>query len=675
MLRIRKPLYKSDGQYLEKLLTPSELARVSVKSERMDIMLVLEKIIELQLGDIGRLEYIHDTLKRKRQLYKSDEKYLEAILESLYDDPKIGPELELLLLSKPDESLTQYHEKISGSLKKCAKCNNELKFLEETLQRENKWFHVQCAQIIPHLEELEEKPKPVPKPAANAPPKVPPKPAPAPEPQKAPEPKPTPVQKPKGLDPIQVVLAFSIFTFLITSSYFFLGSLSVIAMGLGGGLTIVQTLSARKAAFTKLQYGKRGPSFFMLFLMLTPFLIGAIVAYDGYSIWESPVRMFLLWGMTIAFWSTMLFVPMAVYSKYKEENRPEPKVYPSLTVMIPAFNEEKVIGATIEGLLETEYPKKEIIVIDDGSIDKTLEIANRYKDRVKVLHKENGGKATALNYGLNFAKGEIVVIVDADTIVGRHSLKQIIKGFSSKHVAAVAGNIKVRNRINWFTKCQALEYITGIQIVRRAFDLFGAITIVPGALGAFRREMLEASGAYHKDTIVEDFDATVKILKSGLITQGSTQATAYTEAPDTLKDFLNQRKRWYRGNIQVLKRHSDAITNPRFGFLQRLAFPYLIIGMLITPIIGFVSIGNAILGIILGDGLFVLQVFLIFLTVHYLMTALAIRIDKDEPKLMLYTGFLVIGFKQLIDFLLLRAMIEHGFKRKAVWTSAERTGI
>ena len=447
-------------------------------------------------------------------------------------------------------------------------------------------------------------------------------------------------------------------------------------MGLGGGLTIVQTLSARKAAFTKLQYGKRGPSVFMLFLLLTPFALGTLVGIDGYSIWESPVRMFLLWGMTIAFWSTMLFVPMAVYSKYKEDNQPEPIVYPSLTALIPAFNEEKVIANTIEGLMETDYPNKEIIVIDDGSTDKTLAVANRYKSRVKVLHKENGGKASALNYGLNYAKGEIVVIVDADTIVGRHSLKQIIKGFgSSDYVAAVAGNIKVRNRINWVTKCQALEYITGIQIVRRAFDLFGAITIVPGALGAFKRKMLESSGSYHKDTIVEDFDATVKILKSGLITQGSTQATAYTEAPSTIKDFAKQRKRWYRGNIQVLKRHSDAITNPRYGFLQRLAFPYLIIGMLITPIIGFVSIGNAIAAIVMGDGLFVLQVFLIFLTVHYLMTALALRIDKDEPKLMLYAGFLVIGFKQLVDLLLLKAMIEHGFNKKAVWTSASRTGI
>lgn len=702
MSRTDKPLGKSSGQYLENLQTPLGYTQVTSKSNKMEILLVIEQLIDWQLGDYGRLSHIYDTLGSNKNLYKSDEKYLDELLQSLYDDPSIGPDLESLMLSIKRESLPTYDETISNSLPKCAKCNNELKFLEETLQRDDKWFHAQCASVISEIEEIIETPeskiqpiiekqievpkeeslevpqeKPVEKLIEQPPEKPPEKPI-AKLPKK-PEKKPITVKtksKSQGLDPIQITLAFTIFGFLIATSYYFLGSLSVIAMGLGGGLTIIQTLSARKAAFTKLQYGHRGPSVFMLFLLLTPFVLGTLVAVDGYSLWESPVRMFLLWGMTIAFWSTMLFVPMAVYSKYKEDNQPAPKVYPSLTALIPAFNEEKVIANTIEGLIETDYPNKEIIVIDDGSTDNTLSIANKYKNQVKVLHKENGGKATALNYGLNYAKGDIVVIVDADTIVGRHSLKQIIKGFgSSEHVAAVAGNIKVRNRINWFTKCQALEYITGIQIVRRAFDLFGAITIVPGALGAFKREMLESSGSYHKDTIVEDFDATVKILKSGLITQGSTQATAYTEAPSTLKDFVKQRKRWYRGNIQVLKRHADAITNPRYGFLQRLAFPYLIIGMLITPIIGFVSIGNAIAAIVMGDGLFVLQVFLIFLVVHYLMTALALRIDKDEPKLMLYTGFLVIGFKQIVDLLLLKAMIEHGINKKAVWTSASRTGI
>lgn len=478
------------------------------------------------------------------------------------------------------------------------------------------------------------------------------------------------------LDLVQITLAASILVFLVGTASFFLGTLSIIAMIFGGGLVLYNLFTARGPAYLKLKYGKRGPSVFILFLLFTPFALGTMVAYDVYAMWESPMRTLLLWGLTITFWSTMLFIPMAVFSKYKENLVPEPKVWPTISVLVPAYNEEKVISNTIEGLIETKYPKKEIIVIDDGSKDKTLQIALQYKNRVKVLHKENGGKASALNYGLNYAKGEIIVVVDADTILGRHSLKEIVKGFSiDKNVAAVAGNIKVRNPVNWLTKCQSLEYITGIQIVRRAFDIFGTITVIPGALGAMKKSKLEAVGTYHKDTLVEDFDTTIKILKSGLITQGSTNATAYTEAPDTLKDFVKQRKRWYRGNIQVLARHRDALTNPRYGFLQRVAFPYLLLSMLVTPIIEFVSSASAIYGILAGDGFFVAQFFFVFLVVHYMMVALALRIDGEDMKLLPYGGFLVLGFKQIINFLLLKAIFEHLYGRKAIWTSAKRTGF
>jgi cellulose synthase/poly-beta-1,6-N-acetylglucosamine synthase-like glycosyltransferase len=447
-------------------------------------------------------------------------------------------------------------------------------------------------------------------------------------------------------------------------------------MGLGGGLTVYHMIGATGKMYSHNKPGKRAPSAFLLFLLASPFVIGAMIAYEGYTLLESPTRIILLWAMTISFWSTMLFVPMAVLSKYREDIQPDVKSYPKVSVIIPAYNEEKVIANTIEALLETKYPKKEIIFVDDGSKDNTLRIATRYKDRIKVLHKENGGKATALNYGIQYSTGEIIVIVDADTIIGRQSLKEIVKGFEvDEHVAAVAGNIKVRNATNWITKCQALEYITGIQIVRRAFDVFGSITIVPGALGAFKKSYLMEAGAYGKDTIVEDFDQTIKLLKAGLITQGSSKATAYTEAPNTLRDFIAQRKRWYRGNMQVLKRHSDGLTNPRYGYLQKLSLPYLFIGMIITPIIGFTATANAILGVILGDGWYVLQVMLIFTTVHYLMTSLALRIDGEDQKLLWHAGFLVFGFKQIVDLLLLKAIIEQLRNTKATWTSAKRIGV
>jgi glycosyltransferase involved in cell wall biosynthesis len=481
-------------------------------------------------------------------------------------------------------------------------------------------------------------------------------------------------EKKTRTDPVQILLTATIFIFLAGMIYFILGPISMVAMGLGGGLSVYHMLSAKRKMFSKHQ-GRRGPSVFLLVLILSPFLMGGLVAYEGATLLESPTRIILLWAMTISFWTTMLFVPMSVLSKKRENLQPELKKYPRVSVIIPAYNEEKVIKKTLESMIETHYPRKEIIFVDDGSTDNTLEIARQFRNKITVLNKDNGGKASALNYGLVYAKGEIIVVVDADTIIGRNSLREIVKGFEiDEDVAAVAGNIKVRNRVNWITKCQALEYLIGIQVIRRAFDAFGSITVVPGALGAFKKSFVSDTGAYEKETIVEDFDQTIKLLKAGLITQGSVKAVAYTEAPDTLTDFAKQRKRWYRGNIQVLKKHSDALINPRFGYLQKLALPYLFLGMIITPIIGFTALANVVLGILSGDGWWVLEAAGIFMVVHFLMSALAIRIDDEDPKLLLYSGFLLFGFKQIVDFLLLKAIVEQLMGKKATWTSARRIG-
>jgi len=277
---------------------------------------------------------------------------------------------------------------------------------------------------------------------------------------------------------------------------------------------------------------------------------------------------------------------------------------------------------------------------------------------------------------LTFAKGELIAVLDADTLAGRNSLKEIVKVFENeKDIAAVAGNIKVRNKNNWITWCQALEYVAGIQIARRAFDLFGAITIVPGALGCFRKSVLVDTGGYDKETIVEDFDTTIKILKSGGIVRGTAKSVAYTEAPNTIRDFYEQRIRWYRGNLQVITKHRDALKNPRFGFLQKLAFPYMLIAMIVLPLTGFGVLASAILALIEGDTLFVLTSFGFFIALQYLINAMAVRIDNDDPKLILFSVFFNFGYKQLLDFLLIRTALAQLFKRKAKWTSAKRIGL
>jgi GT2 family glycosyltransferase len=600
----------------------------------------LNAAIGESIGDWGRNQYLLKRINQNKEIINSDKQYLEKILG--LDISEITGIQETRQIIKKKNTIF-----LNPDMIKCNTCKNPIRLEEKSTRNKNLWYHATCYKNIYQNDKKQK------------------------------ETEYTDYKKNKvKKDPVQLILVGMIFAFLIGAVYFILGPISMIAMGLGGGLTVYHMIGATGKMYSKNKKGVRAPSIFLLFLLGSPFIIGTLIAYEGYSLWESPTRIILLWAMTISFWSTMLFVPMAVLSKYKEDVQPEVKSYPKITIIIPAYNEEKVIANTIEGLLETKYPKKEIIFVDDGSTDRTLQIANQYKNKIKVLHKENGGKATAINYGVVYSTGEIIVIVDADTIIGRQSLKEIVKGFEvNEHVAAVAGNIKVRNRTNLITKCQALEYITGIQIVRRAFDLFGSITIVPGALGAFRKSFLKEAGAYGKETIVEDFDQTIKLLKAGLITQGSTKATAYTEAPNTLRDFAAQRKRWYRGNIQVLKRHSDALTNPRYGYLQKLSLPYLFLGMVVTPIIGFTATINAILGIIMGDGWYVLQVSLIFIIVHYLMTSLALRIDGEDQKLLAYAGFLVFGYKQIVDFLLLKAMIEQLRKTKATWTSATRIGV
>lgn len=518
-----------------------------------------------------------------------------------------------------------------------------------------------------------------------------------------PKPSPAPKTQKTKIDPVLVVLAIAIFSLLGFTAYTIYTLLSVLAMGTAAIIAFYHILSKNTPSTTHQTKKKtRGASFYLVAILVMPFAFGAINAIDIFGAFESVsdfdklgipddiilhdfiskldakqsamaiIQAVFVWSLTLSFWQTMLFVPLAIRSVSKESVLADPEVWPKISVLIPAYNEDKVIRTTIESLLATDYPDKEIILIDDGSRDQTLEIASQYKDRIKVLHKENGGKASALNQGLLYATGDIVTIVDADTIIGNSSLRHIARGMTQENVAAVAGNVKIRNKMNLITWCQALEYLSGIQIMRRGLEYFGAITIVPGALGAFRKKSLEEAGTYHKETLVEDFDATMKVLRSGMIVNGSSKATAYTQAPQTLRDFWKQRKRWYRGNLQVLRRHSDILLNPRFGYLHRLSYPLMAIHMLVIPIASMMMWGFAIYQLVVGEYLFVVYTLAMYIALQYLVSAMAVRMDSDDKKMILYSVFLVIGFKQITDFMQVKAVIEEAFGKKAIWTSAQR---
>ena len=207
-------------------------------------------------------------------------------------------------------------------------------------------------------------------------------------------------------------------------------------------------------------------------------------------------------------------------------------------MLIPAFNEEKVIVTTIERILASDYPNLEVLVIDDGSKDHTAYIVRSHfmrEPRVGVISIPNGGKANALNVGLANARGEVVVALDADTQFESTTISRLVRWFADPRVGAVAGNAKVGNRINMITRWQALEYIVAQNLERRALSALDTLTVVPGAVGAWRRDVLRALGGFPADTLAEDQDLTIAIQTAGYRVQFDPDAIAWTEAPATVK--------------------------------------------------------------------------------------------------------------------------------------------
>src|SRR5438046_873558 len=244
---------------------------------------------------------------------------------------------------------------------------------------------------------------------------------------------------------------------------------------------------------------------------------------------------------------------------------------PSVTVLIPAHNEENVIVQTIASVLLSDLEDLRVIVVDDGSADKTGELLDAnfsHEPRVHIIHQVNRGKAAALSHAMSLlVDTEIVVTIDADTEIEPDAIRNLIRHFSDPQVGAVAGNVKVGNRSRWLTRWQALEYITSQNMEKREFELLNCITVVPGALGAWRKQAIEAAGGITADTVAEDADLTVAIRRLGWRVSYEESAVAWTEAPETAGALIRQRFRWTFGTLQSFWKHRNTLFRPKYGTL------------------------------------------------------------------------------------------------------------
>ena len=280
----------------------------------------------------------------------------------------------------------------------------------------------------------------------------------------------------------------------------------------------------------------------------------------------------------------------AVIDRLRRPHRQaSPGFNPRIAVLIPAYNEEKVIVRTVRSVLHSDYENLRVIVIDDGSSDNTFEVAREaYKreiaaGRVEVLTKVNGGKAAALNFALERVDEEFYVGIDADTVIAADAIAKLIPHFEDHAVGAVAGNAKVGNRVNLWTRWQALEYITSQNFERRALDLFNVVTVVPGAIGAWRTAAAKAAGGYPLNTVAEDADLTMNLLEQQYKVVYEDRALAFTEAPIDARDLMRQRFRWSFGILQSVWKHKAAfIRNKAMGLF---ALPNILIFQMFLPLV------------------------------------------------------------------------------------------
>jgi biofilm PGA synthesis N-glycosyltransferase PgaC len=294
---------------------------------------------------------------------------------------------------------------------------------------------------------------------------------------------------------------------------------------------------------------------FILLFIVTPIVVGAqdTATYLKYA-WP------LLCSYLVFAISKQLFFTYQMFRNNKQgkaltlpkENQP------SVTVLVPCYNEEAGITNTLDSLNNLTYQNYRVIVVDDGSKDLTLNkiyewsLRTEKKFDLEVISQENKGKAAALNNGIKHSFSDYVMCVDADSVIKPDSIEWAIRHFKDDKVAAVAGFVEVSNQDNILTVLQQYEYMLGLNFIRKGLSNFGIVTVIPGPIGIFKREYLEKIGEFKEGSLAEDAELSLRIMSMGYKIISEPNMISYTEAPESWEDLLRQRRRWNKGIFEAI---------------------------------------------------------------------------------------------------------------------------
>jgi cellulose synthase/poly-beta-1,6-N-acetylglucosamine synthase-like glycosyltransferase/peptidoglycan/xylan/chitin deacetylase (PgdA/CDA1 family) len=419
------------------------------------------------------------------------------------------------------------------------------------------------------------------------------------------------------------------------------------------------------------------------------------IVFEALYLFELFLSIAFLSGIILGAVRVLFVSVMALAGRRREKREIYDQTYrPRVSVVIAAFNEERVIGRTIDAVLANGYPDLEVVVVDDGSKDDTAgEVERSFGDRVRLLRQENGGKAAALNHGIAEATGEIIIALDADTIFAPDTIARLVRRFADPAVGAVAGNVKVGNRVNPLTYWQAIEYITSQNLDRRAYAPINSVSVVPGAVGAWRREAILAAGGYTSDTMAEDMDLTWRIRRAGWRIGTESAARGYTEAPDSFRALFRQRFRWAFGTLQCLWKHRGALG--RHGWFGRVMLPSLwlfqVVYQAISPLVDLQivwTLGTVVQAWARGrlthdwqplpnalESLYVVGfMYAFFFVIELIGAAIAFRLDDEDGRILVWLFWQRFLYRQLMYAVLLKSVKTAISGMRASWGKLERKG-
>lgn len=408
-----------------------------------------------------------------------------------------------------------------------------------------------------------------------------------------------------------------------------------------------------------------------------------VLSFNGLMVYASIVSLVIFLFVLLFRYFSILILAYLYITKYTVETRED--YFPFVSIIVPAFNEGVILKDSIYSLLNLDYPNYEVIIVNDGSSDNTAEIAeslvgNRQGKssyvKVSLINKINGGKAKALNAGIQYSEAEFVVCMDGDSQLTPDTVKNAVKHFVDPEVGAVAGNVKIENRRTFLTDLQALEYVEGLNLARSAQGQLKQVNIIPGPMGIFRKAALRDSGFYSSDTFAEDADITLKILASGWKINYEPNSIALTEAPSKIDQLLKQRYRWTRGIIQAIRKHRKHIYNPTINFTNTIVLWSMVYEALIWPAMNiFANLFFIVVALVYGLSSLIFFWWLGIALLDFMAAIYCIAVEKEEFRLVPYAIFYRLVFVLLIDITKAMATVEEFLGLEMEWGKLERSGF